>query len=201
MSFYSSLVLARVAPPPVVTTIAIGTFVRELAQTGTLVGRDELLCRVKYGPRADADDRTTDAMEWDESGTIGAVGEYPWDVSQTFPSVAALADALAADERSVYRAYLDLGKLHPDIVAALTREPCEENEVGLRLCGVSFSVGPMLVAGLLSEAPALAGWMGLSFWGPGYFFPWEYRQVRERAESVELVRRLAEVCRAAWPLP
>lgn len=201
MSFYSSLVLIRVAPPPAVTTSAIGAFLRELAATEAFVGRDELLCQVKYGPRVDADDRTTDAMEWGESGTIGTVGEYPWDISRTFPSTAALADALAADGRSVYRAYLDLGELHPDIVAALTREPSEENEIGLHLSGLSFHVGPVLVAGLGSKAPVLAGWMGLSFSGSGYFFPWDYQQVRERAEAVELVHRLADTCRAAWPVP
>jgi hypothetical protein len=200
MSFWSSLVLARAAPPPVVNADAIGAFLRGLAATGALVGGNELLCQVKYGPRLDADERTTDVTEWDESGTIGTVGEYPWDISEMFPSVAILADVLAGDSRSVYRAYLSVGELHPDIVAALTREPSEENEVGLCLSWVSFSVGPVLVAGLGSEAPAFAGWMGLSFSGPGYFFPWEYRQVRELAESVELVGRLVEVCRGAWPV-
>jgi hypothetical protein len=201
MSFYSSLILARAAAPPVVTTAAMSEFLRELARAGALLARGELLCRLKYGSRVDDDDRTTDALEWDKSGTIGTVSEYPWDVSRTFPSVAALADALAADRRSVYRAYLVLSELHPDIVAALTREPSEENEVGLCLSGLSFSIGPVLVAGLLSDAPALAGWMGLSFSGPGYCYSWAYRQVRERAEAVEMVRWLADVCRATWPVP
>jgi hypothetical protein len=200
MSFQSCLVLARAAPPPVVTAAAIGAFLRSLDATGALAGGGEPLCQIKYGPRVDADDRTTDVIDWDESNIIGTLGDYPWDVSQTFPSVAVLADALAVDGRPVYRAYLGLGALHAEIVAALTRAPSEENEVGLCLYEADFSVGPVLVAGLYSEAPALAGWMGLSLSGPGYFFPWEYRQARQRAEAVALVRRLTEACRAAWPV-
>jgi len=201
MSFWSSLILTRAAPPPMVTTDAIAAFLRNVATSGALVGRENALCQVKYGPRVDADDCATDVLEWDESSTSSMIREYLWDWSETFPSVAALADRLGADSRSVYRAYLDLGEMHPDIVTALTREPSEENEVGLCLSGLGFSVGPVLVAGLGSDAPALAGWMGLMLSGPGYFFPWEYRQVREQAEAVGSIRRLAEICRLAWPVP
>ena len=200
MSFWSSLVLARAAPPPVVTVAALGALVRDLVATGALAGDEEALCQIRYGPRVDADEQTTDVIDWDESGVIGTVGEYPWDRSDAHPSLAALADALMADGGTVYRAYLGLGALRPEIVAALTREPSEENEVGLCLSGVSFSVGPVLVAGLGSEDQTFVGWMGLAFSGPGYFFPWEYRQVRKRAEGVGLVRRVVEVCRAAWPV-
>ncbi len=148
----------------------------------------------------DADKRTTKAVEWNDFG-IGVVGEYPWDRSDKFPSLTALANALATDRGIVYRAFLNLGELHPDIRTALTRQPSEENRVGLYLSEASFSVGPVLVAGLASEAPALVGWMGLTLSGPGYFYPWTYRQARERAEAVGLVRRMAEVCRAAWRVP
>jgi hypothetical protein len=171
MSFWSSLVLARAAPPPVVTVAALGALVRDLVATGALVGAEEVLCQLKYGRRVDADEQTTDGIDWHESGVIGAVGEDPWDRSDTHPSLAALATALTADGGTVYRANLGLGALHPSIVAALTREPSAENEVGLCLSGASFRVGPVLVAGLGSEDQAFAGWMGLAFSGPGYFFP------------------------------
>jgi hypothetical protein len=51
MSFYSSLVLARAAPPPVITAAAIGAFLRSLDATGALAGGRERLCQIKYGPR------------------------------------------------------------------------------------------------------------------------------------------------------
>jgi len=200
MSFWSSLNLVRAAAPPVVTAAAIGRFVSELAATGALAGDETPLCQIKYGPRVDADEQTTDVMQWDESGIIGTVCEYPWDRSETFPSLAALSEALTTDDRRVYRAFLSLGGVVPEIVAALTRQPSEQNEVGLCLYGLSFSVGPVLVAGLGSEFPVFAGWIGLSFSGPGYFYPWKFRQVRERAEAVESVQRLVATCRAAWPV-
>jgi len=201
MSFWTDLVLARSAPPPLVTASAIGVFLRNLAATGALVGGDELVCEIKYGLRVDADDRTTDVIERDESGIISTYLEYPWDVSETFRSINVLADRLAADGRSVYRASLSLGELHSDIVAALTREGSEGNGVELCLSSLCFYVGPVLVAGVASESQALVGWLGLFISGPGYRLPWEYRHLRERAEAVGLIHHLQEVCRAAWPVP
>jgi hypothetical protein len=201
VSFWSSLILARPAKPPIVTAAAIGALIQRLAETGALVGREEPLCQIKYGPRVDADERTTDVVDRDDSGIVGTVGEYPWDLSDSFPSLTALADALAANEKPVYRAFLNLGDWHSDIVAALTRKPSKENADELCLYGASFSVGPVLVRGLASETSAFAGWMGLSASGPGYFYPWEYREARERAEAVGLLREAAAVCRAIWPVP
>jgi hypothetical protein len=200
VSFWSSLTLVRAAKPPIVTAAAIGALIHRLAATGALVGGEEPLCQIKYGPSVDADERTTDIVDWDASGIVGTVGEYPWDLSHTFPSLIALADALAANEKPVYRAFLNLGDWHSDIVAALTRKPSEENTDELCLYGASFSVGPVLVHGLASETSAFAGWMGLSASGPGYFYPWEYREARERAEAVGLLRDVAAVCRAVWPV-
>src|SRR4051812_28865075 len=127
MSFWSSLNLVRAAAPPVVTVAAIGAFVRDLAATGALAGDESPLCQIKYGPCVDADEKTTDVVEWDESGMIGTVGEYPWDRSETFPSIAALSESLAADGGHVYRAFISLGGLVPEIVEVMTRQPSEEN--------------------------------------------------------------------------
>jgi hypothetical protein len=200
MSFWSSLKLARGGAAPVVTAAAIGAFIRELASTGALVGGEEPQCQIKYGRRVDADEKTTEVVERNEFG-IGITREYPWDRSDTFPSLAAMADALATDRRKVYRAFLRLGDVHRDIATALTRQPSEANHDGLYLNLASFSVGPALVAGLASETESLVGWMDLTLSGPGYFYPWIYRQARERTEGVSLVRRMADVCRAAWPVP
>lgn len=201
MSFWSSLSFVRAAAPPVVTVAEIGKLVAELAATRAAAGNERPKCRIKYGPRVDADEQTTEVIEWDATGIIGTVGEYDWDRSDEYDSLTALSDALSSDNGSVYRAYLSLGGLHPEIVAALTRDPSPENKIGLCLHGLSFSIGPALVAGLESEAPAFAGWMELSFSGPGYYFPWTYRQARERAEAVGLVREVMSVCRRTWPVP
>jgi len=202
MSFWSSLVLARSARPPVVTSASIGRFLRELFATGALVeGKNSLSCELKYGSNVDADDLPTDIVDWDESGTIGTFREYPWDRTEVFSSIRTLATDLEEQDKSVYRAHLSLGRLHPDIVSALTRNPSDERDRGLCLCDLSFRVGPELVAVLESESQAFVGWMGLSFSGPGYFSPWKYRQVREKAESIGLVHRATEVCRQAWPVP
>lgn len=200
MSFWSSLVFAQVAAPPIVTLTSLGALVHELISAEVLANDEPPLCQVKFGPRVDADEETTDVVEWDASGIIATHHPYPWDHSTTYPSLAALAKALSSDERTVYRAFLMLGSAHPDIVAALTREPSPENERGLCLHAVSFEVGPVWVNVLDGEPPAFVGWMGLSFSGQGYYYPWEPREVRERAEAHGLLRRAAEACRATWPV-
>jgi hypothetical protein len=200
MSFWSSLILARAAPPPVVAAAEMGLLVRKLIAIDALAGDEAPLCQIKYGPRVDADEQTTNVVDWDESGVIGTVGEYPWDRSDTYPSLAELVDDLAHDDGTLYRAYVSLGSSHPEIVSALTREPSEQNEVALCLDSMSFSIGPVLVGGLDSQAPAFAGWLGLSFSGPGYYFPWTYREARERAEKVAKVRQVADACRSVWPV-
>jgi hypothetical protein len=200
MSFWSSLVLARTAPPPIVTAAALGRFVSNLAATGALAENDAPTCQIKYGSQVDGDERPVDVIDYDDSGIVGTFKEYPWDRSDTFPSLDAMASALLADGGTVYRARLSLGAARHDVIAALTRDPCEENESPLCLWDVNFRVEPVSVAGLGSEAAAFVGWMGLSFSGPGYFFPWQYRQAKVRAEAVELVRRMAYLCRTTWPV-
>ena len=161
-----------------VTVADLGEFTRRVAASEALVGGEQLLFQIKYGDRVDADEVTTDVVEWDESGTMGTVGEYAWDRSESFASLSTLADTLMNDRETIYRAFLQLGQMNSKIVTALTRAPLEENEIGLCLWDLSLTVGPVHVAGLASDSSAFVGWMGLSFSGPGYFYPWTFRSAR-----------------------
>jgi hypothetical protein len=200
MSYWSSLVLSRAAAPaPAVIAADLGDFFRALHATGALLD-GKFQSKIRYGPSVDMDDLDTQDVTVDEDTLVATVGEIAWDHDATFPSVAALADELAGDSRSVYRAWFRLGDLHPTIAAALTREPSETNSDGLYLSGLCFEVGPVQIADLPGEIEAQVGWMGLSFSGPGYFYPWTYREARERAEAVALVADIAGVCRKAWPV-
>lgn len=201
MSFWSSLNLVRTARPPIVSVAAIGHFIGKILATGALDGDEQTECEIKYGSRIDVDDKTTNVIDWDVSGYIGTTRDYPWDRSETFPTLAAMSDALRTDSRSVYRAFINLGSLQQDLVSAVSREASEENEEGLTLCNLSFNVGPVIVEVLEGDSQAMVGWMGLTFSGPGYFFPWDYRHARQRAESVILIRELTALCREAWPVP
>jgi hypothetical protein len=60
MSFWSSLTLARAAPPLVVTARAIGSFIGDLLAAGALKDNEKPQCQFKYGPRVDADEKGTD---------------------------------------------------------------------------------------------------------------------------------------------
>src|SRR5712692_10301147 len=109
MSFYSALILCHAAPPPQVTCATLGQFVRQIAETGAVAADNHLVCQIKFGERVDRDLLTTDVGEWDKSGLIETLGEYHWDYSEEFTSLAAMATALQALPTSVYRAYLNLG--------------------------------------------------------------------------------------------
>lgn len=198
MSFYSSLLLARNASPPAVSASDIGGFLRKLAVTGGLENEDTLSCKIKYGSSIDVDELSTEVVE--QSGLITVFKEYPWDRDDTFTSIESMADSLSSDTRSVYRAYLQIGSLHDDITSVLTREPCEDNDCPLYLTNASFEIGPVEAYALSCQETASVGWMALHFSGPGYFYPWTYRQARERVESVERAQQLAKVCRQTWPV-
>lgn len=200
MSFWSSLSYARVAPAPKVTVDSISHFASELAGTKAVEEGHQLLCQIKYGERIDSDEETTEVVQYDPSGIIGVMGDYPWDRSETFSSLTALADELRTDDRCVYRAFLDFGQLRSEVVADLTREASEENEQAMCLWAPSLSVGPVLISGLDSQEPAFAGWMDFTFSGPGYFYPWTYRAARERAEANDVIQQVAAICRETWPV-
>lgn len=199
MSSYSSLILCHAAPPPVVTGASLAAFLRRVAETDAVAGGADLLCQVKFGARIDQDELRAESVEWDESGLIATHGEYDWDYSECHSSLAAVAAAVSGLPGSIYRAFLDLGGLHEEVVAALTREASPDNEQPLCLCDLSFEIGPVRGSSLV-DRPFFAGWMGLRFSGYGYFFPWTYKEARLRAESVGRVRGLTEACMQTWPL-
>ena len=202
MSFWSSLALVRAAPPPIVRVAELAPFVRALAAAEAVSDASDVSCGIKYGPRVDADERTTDdsGEEADAGRIIRTVREYPWDRKERFSSVEHLAQSLASDEGTIYRAHLSLGLVHPELVAALSRNSCDENSVPMCLCELGFSIGPEIVSSLNDDVGAFAGWMALSIAGHGYCFPWTRREVRDRAERVAITGRLVEACRVAWPV-
>jgi hypothetical protein len=199
MSFYSSLIFCHAAPPPMVTGASLGAFVHRVAETAAVTGNHDMVCSLKFGSRIDRDELPAEVVEWDETGLIATYGVYEWDHTESYATLAAMAAALSGMPETVYRASLQLGRLDDKIVAALTREASPDNDRWLCLCDLSLEVGPILSSGL-SEGPFFGGWMGLSFSGYGYFYPWTYKETRLRAEAVEGIDRLVEACRRTWPI-
>jgi hypothetical protein len=201
MSYWSSMNLVRMGPPPRVTTSAMREFVLELSKMRVLEDENDFSWRIKFGERVDADELTTNLIDWNESGMIGTQREYPWDVNLAYKTIADFANSTEADNKPVYRALIGLGTSNDEIVNALTRNPCEDNEYPMCLWSLWFEVGPIQITSLGSESVIQAGWMNLSFSGPGYFFPWDFRFAKQRLESVDIVQGIVELCRKTWPVP
>lgn len=182
-----------------VTPAELAAFVRQLQALDVCDSDSNFECQLKYGPQIDADERGTVNIVWDESG-LGVSTDYPWDRDEKFSDLVQLAEALAADHQSLYRAHLSMGVMKPGLCEALTREPSVENEIGLYLGELSFEIGPITVAGLATEEPAFVGWMALKISGPGYYFPWSFRMGRDRAEAQPELQHVATVCRELWPV-
>jgi hypothetical protein len=59
----------------------------------------------------------------------------------------------------------------------------------------------VILSDLKSECEVHAGWIALSFAGPGYLYPWTPCDLVSRAEGSPAIGRLTALCRAAWPVP
>lgn len=199
MSFYSSLKLVRPTQPPIVTVDALSRFLRSIDSLGILTSDQKVSCNVKYGQQIDADDKGTEVRTYVNEGVF-KIGEIEWDYTNNFSSLAAMADSLLGNQQTIYRGYVNLGELLDEIGNALTREPSEENEIPLFLSDVSFEMGPITTYSLMNMEEAQAGWMGLSFSGYGYFYPWTYQEARQRIEKVEQIAKLVELCEKTWPV-
>jgi hypothetical protein len=45
------------------------------------------------------------------------------------------------------------------------------------------------------------GWIAISVSGPGYLYPWTFRDVLNRLEGTPEIHRIMEMCRSFWPAP
>ncbi len=46
----------------------------------------------------------------------------------------------------------------------------------------------------------MVGWIAVNLDGPGYLFPWSFRDLVDRAEAIAPVRELMSLCRRTWPV-
>jgi hypothetical protein len=93
-----------------------------------------------------------------------------------------------------------LGSLHDEVVALITRKESDDNEIDFLPYELGIHLGPVDVFLLGGEQVWQAGWIELTISGPGYLFPWTFRDVVQRLESSPLIRKLTDVCRTTWPV-
>ena len=206
MSFFTSLVLYRPGPAPAVTADGLGRLCDDLIDAGLLAAdvRGREPCgglSVKFGPAADMDDLGTSIEEPDGTGRFVHVRPIAWDVDLPGrPPVREVAAALREDQRTIYRAWVDLGAAADGLTDPLTREPGPDNERGFYPQDLSLSVGPV-TCGMLDEDATRVGWTAASLSGSGYLFPWTRAETLAKIAAVPALRELEEACQRRFPAP
>jgi hypothetical protein len=207
MSFYTTLSFYRPTAPPQIIGADLAGFVSAFAALGAADGTSARLSyEIRFGRSVDQDDKPTD---WDEPVLEGPSGggiyinrTVDFDAEGTVSSFIDLAGALTTlGRRPIYRANLMLGQVVPSVYDGLSREPSEENEMGLSLDSWSMKVGPILSYNLATEEPYHVGWVAVQVSGHGYLYPWAFRNLIDRAEALTPIREMTKLCRRKWPVP
>ncbi|MFG0276079.1 MAG: hypothetical protein ACF8QF_13590 [Phycisphaerales bacterium] len=202
MGFDTSVLLyTPTNPPPKVTTGDLAGFVRAVDATGVLTeGRRAL--KVIFGKRIDKDSRGV----VEHHGVLGLPGMFRVSTrtsdieADDLPSLAALASKLDEHGATIYRAFLRLGLLNESTYARLKERIGGAESVAPD--AVSFELGPIQVGDLGSDADALVGWMGMSFYAPGLSAPsGDYRTVVDVIRTDPDLVDLAVCVSDHWRLP
>jgi hypothetical protein len=154
---------------------------------------------VKFGKAIDTDEKPT---VWEEpvNEYVSVTQSLQWDLEIKRESLGALASAIGKHNKTIYRAFIQLGAVVSPICRSLTRMPSPENKLGLTLDSWSLEIGPIMSGSLESEQPFFVGWISLSLSGNGYLFPWTFAELFQRATVNPAIQQVTELCKATWPV-
>ena len=197
MGFFTSLLYYRPGRPPLITGETLSQFIRRLIETD-LVEKTRLSLKVKNGRAIDQDRHDTSRLVMLMPG-LGQYEDIEWDVTVSAQGgFDGLVNPIANDQSAIYRAYINFGFLPS--TSRITRQPSDQNTVGLYPDGLSFLVEPVQSSNLGTECWHV-GWLALSFSGHGYLYPWTLRDIVKRAQDSPEIMRLCDICRSTWPVP
>lgn len=199
MSFHTSLLFYRPAKPPLITGTQLGEFVDRLRSTHTLLDSGWRTLSVKFGRSIDSDNSPA-VFDVPIAPQLSRFESIDWDIDFRASGIQEIVDRLTSASRQVYRAAISLGDLRDDVIAAIQRRNSPENDIDLLLHELGFDLGPVELHQLGNDCVWEVGWMSLSISGPGYLFPWAFRDVVARLESSALVGQITDVCRLTWPV-
>lgn len=151
------------------TAAELYRFGRELRSSAGVKPETPCSLNLKFGKKIDQDYRTSNEMEWDESGLMGRTREYKWDVSLSRMPWSEIPGDWSAGKKNVYRAYFSLGDLTREASAALTRWSIDNPASGIAPDCVGIEINPVCPATLSSEELACTGMISVNFSGNGYF--------------------------------
>lgn len=201
MSFYTSLYYYRPTKPPRVTGPVLAAFLRELSATALFERKGPESLKVKFGRAIDQDTRPS-SWEVPVRGVPGmcTFDGIDWDIEHERLSLDDALAVLSNHDRPVYRASAGLGYLRQDITRTLQTLRPDDGAPNLCLGDCSVWIEPIELGQMSDDATYKVGWMGVSFSGYGYLYPWTARDVTDRALASPDLRRVADVCRRLFPV-
>ena len=199
MGLAATLIFYRPRKPPVVSCRDLADFLqrfvdlRVLENGGTRGGSFYL----KYGDAIDLDDADPMPIVPTTVEGVYTTNDIDWDVREISHPLRETIDVLSASDQGIYRAYLRLGGATPEITSPLHREACAENDVVFAPDSWSIQIMP-LDSG--QDGEFQVGWLAIGLEGNGYPFPWTLRDIVEKAERIDGIQQVMQLCRSTWPV-
>ncbi|HEY4310256.1 MAG TPA: hypothetical protein VGN12_12470 [Pirellulales bacterium] len=200
MGFYTSLTYYRPRPAPIVTPRELRLFFLDLLETGVLAREGRANFEIKFGSAIDRDDRPSSWLEPINS-VISTVKDIAWDWTHEADDIVSMVEALGDESRPIHRAFISLGPATDDLCKQLSRIGSPENDEDFVPDSWSMEFGPIMLEDPAAGVEYHIGWMGISFGGNGYIFPWTTAEVLDRIERSTELNKVAAVCQWYWPVP
>jgi len=200
MSFYTSIGFTRPGKPPRITSAALASFLEQFVAIGLMNSKSSVYTKVRFGRSIDADDRPIFG-ETEETQGISRIREIKWDLVGSRQTPESLLDLLRSKDQPIYRAHLMLGDASQALLDHMNSPAFHNPKLSLALDSWFVKIGPVASHDLQSETRAFAGWVSVTFSGPGYLWPTTLPQLIAHLESSPQIRRAMDLCRQTWPVP
>ncbi|MBI2302013.1 MAG: hypothetical protein HYU66_24175, partial [Armatimonadetes bacterium] len=200
MSFYSSLILFHPGKPPQMRGTDLHELAVSLRDAVGVTPSSNASVSLKWGRRIDQDYERTNEMEWDESGMVGHLRSFPWDVKHfNVPWDAAWPSPFVLNH-SIYRAYVSLGDLTKPAIESLAAADPAESWSRIEPDCAAIEINPICPVTLSSEQRVCTGLLAVKFAGYGLF---TWRSLAEYAAQYAVAPPVLEarrICRERYPV-
>ena len=203
MSFFSSLVLFYPSTPPLISVAQLCALADELRANVGVKPDSDVVLELKYGDSIDQDLESTTAIDWDESGLVGTYRRYEWDGKWRRGRGEAWPAELVEGKRLIYRSFMRLGRLTPEVSQLLMRQDPNDATCGFQPNSLCVSIDPFCPTCLGDDDEQLlcVGLVAITFSGNGYFswgVPWG--DYAEQYKADEAVREAMRIARSHFPV-
>jgi hypothetical protein len=199
MSFFTTAYFYRPTEPPDITGAQLCAFCEQFAELGIANVAYPQAVQIKFAEGIDQDDRPAYRLRR-IANSVYSVEDIDWDIDAFATSPGEADPGLADSDTSIYRAYVTLGFMPPEVCSRFARVRSPENDVDLALDGCSLQLGPIALASLTSDSTFEVGWLAVALAGAGYLYPWRASDLVSRLENDASIQQLMELCRQTWPV-